>query len=68
VIDGETAIEKAVEIARKAGWFYVWVTSVRSENGKWILSIEGIIRRAVIILDSEGRLVEFREEPFIKAV
>lgn len=65
-VDAEVAMERAIEVARKAGWVYVWVNEVRREDEGWLVRVEALLRRGVIRLDSEGKLLEFREEPFTR--
>ncbi|MEN3048348.1 MAG: hypothetical protein ABDH63_06175 [Candidatus Caldarchaeales archaeon] len=65
-VDAEVAMERAIEVARKAGWVYVWVNEVRREGDGWLVRVEALLRRGVIKLDGEGRLLEFREEPLVR--
>ncbi|MCS6787998.1 MAG: hypothetical protein NZ733_01750 [Aigarchaeota archaeon] len=65
-VDAEVAMERAIEVARKAGWVYVWVNEVRREDEGWLVRVEALLRRGVIRLDSEEKFLEFREEPFTR--
>lgn len=59
---GEAALERAMEIVRKAGWFMVWATEVRREDDRWVVTVDTLLRRFVVVLGPEGDLVELREE------
>lgn len=63
VVDAERAMERAIEVVRKAGWIYVWVTEVKRDGDGWLVRVETFMRKAVVKLDEEGKLLEFREEP-----
>ncbi|MCS7138355.1 MAG: hypothetical protein NZ941_08335 [Candidatus Caldarchaeum sp.] len=66
VVDAERAMERAIEVVRKAGWIYVWVTEVKRDGDGWLVRVETLMRKAVVKLDEEGKLLEFREEPIIR--
>ncbi len=61
VITAEEAIERAIEVARKAGVgpLFLVVTSARRVDKHWEVVIEWQRRKYRVILDEDGRALEW---------
>jgi len=63
VLDAEAAIEKAMEVARKAGvpTLFATVVGVRRVDGEWEVIIRHSERKYRALLKSGGEVVEWGE-------
>lgn len=65
MIDAEGAIEKAMEVAKKANlpMLFVQVVNVTKKGNVWEVVLETLSRRFVATIDSEtGECLSWREE------
>lgn len=61
LINAEQAVEKALEIMKKSGWTYVLISEVFQEGGYWIVTVDTLIKKLRIKIDSGGNILEIRE-------
>ena len=61
LINAEQAVEKALEIVKKSGWAYAFVSEVFQEGGYWVVMVDILFKRLRIKIDSGGEVLEIRE-------